>query len=168
MVQSSQNTDPSVAPNLPIGHASQLVTATFGLKRPAGHAMHDDAAAAPCHLAEGQATHALAPWTTEKYPAAQSAHTASAALVCAAGPKRPAAHGVPVHGGCPLLECVPAAHSIARNFAPNPPGFEAEQSGTQSLSAENVTSRELPLDTIFAGTVLPLNTPSCVAVLEPS
>ena len=112
--QSAHALDPAVAENWPAAQSAHVaVTALFcavGPKRPATHSVpvHDEAAIAFCHFPAGHAAQAPAPGSALNRPAAQSAHVALAALICATGPWRPAAHGVPVHGWYPLLECVPA------------------------------------------------------------
>jgi hypothetical protein len=103
--------DPTAAENLPASQAVQVaLVAATARNCPVGQidTMHDKAAVAFCHLPAGQAAHALDPAAAENLPASQSVQVALAALICATGAWRPAAHGVPVHGRSPLLECVPA------------------------------------------------------------
>ena len=102
----------STAANQPAVQSAHATTVDLALTRPAAHEVHDEAAMAPCHLPAGHAAQAPAPGSALNWPAAQSAHVALAALVCATGPWRPAAHGVPVHGWYPLLECVPATQGL--------------------------------------------------------
>jgi hypothetical protein len=108
-----QATAPPALNLLPASQSVQvsLVAATAALKRPAAHAVQDEVAVAFCHLPAGQSAHALDPAVAENVPASQAVQVALAALICATGAWRPAAHGVPVHGRSPLLECVPATQA---------------------------------------------------------
>ena len=107
--QAAHFPDPAAAANFPTSQSAHIsLVAPTALKRPEAHETHDEAAMASCHLPAGHAAQAPAPGSALNRPAAQSAHVALAALICATGPWRPAAHGVPVHGWYPLLECVPA------------------------------------------------------------
>lgn len=108
--------DPVLAAYHPAEHAAQAAlcaAAGSALERPAAHDTHDVAAGALCHLPAGQLVHALEPVPVVNRPAGQPEHAAPSALVLDAGPNRPAAHSVPVHGCFPVLECVPAGQFAA-------------------------------------------------------
>jgi hypothetical protein len=96
------------------------------LLKPGGHASDDVAPATGTKRSAGLsvqvAAAALVCPAGPKRPAGQSAplQLAVAALVCPTGPKRPAPHAVPVHGPSPLLECVPDAQGPKVAVALNP------------------------------------------------
>ena len=149
----------------PAAHATQaspVVAAGVAATLPAPHATQEAAPVAFCHVPAAQSVHLLLPRALAKRPAAHGEHVAAATLVWAAGPARPAGHGVPEHGAAPVAEKVPGPHAMIA-YSASKPVCCSEPSDVKR------TSMARAVDVSAAGTTKPENWPKDAAdVLEPS